>query len=52
MLGKITRYIGGILCWWKGKHLRGRPVPSANGKRKFACPRCGRETAYSVKAVS
>lgn len=30
--------------------ILGKLISSENGKRKFACPRCGRETAYKVKA--
>lgn len=44
--------IGKLVCWFKGKHLRGKRVRAEeNGAVKFfACPRCGRETSYKGKA--
>lgn len=43
---------GRFLCWWKGKHIRGRRVRAEeNGAVKyFQCPRCQRETSYKAKA--
>lgn len=42
--------IGGwLICLLKGKHLRGKLVSNENGKRIFACPRCGRQSAYKAK---
>ena len=44
--------IGRLICWWKGKHLRGRRVrvEENGGVKFFACPRCGRVTQYKAKA--
>lgn len=44
--------IGRIVCWWKGKHLRGKLVDKDQTHKTFGCPRCGRRTIYpvSVKA--
>lgn len=44
MLGKLT-------CWWKGKHLRGKLISKDQTHKRFACPRCGRNTSYPVKAA-
>lgn len=44
--------LGRFLCWWKGKHIRGKFVRAEdNGTKKFfQCPRCRRETSYKAKA--
>ena len=46
--------IGKFLCWWNGKHLRGKRVECQdNGQIKvFACPRCGRRTQYRAEQKS
>ena len=45
--------IGRLICWVKGKHLRGKRVAThENGGAKiFQCPRCGRKTTYKAKAA-
>jgi len=42
--------LGRFLCWWKGKHLRGKRVEClSNGSIKvFKCPRCKRRTEYKA----
>jgi hypothetical protein len=45
--------IGKIICYFKGKHMRGKLVRAEdNGRVKFfACPRCKRETSYRAKSA-
>lgn len=38
--------IGRIVCWWKGKHLRGKFSRANDTHKFFKCPRCQRETKY------
>jgi hypothetical protein len=52
--------LGKIICWWKGKHVRGIPIaateqphaPGDQNVKRFRCPRCKRVTAYKVKVAS
>jgi predicted RNA-binding Zn-ribbon protein involved in translation (DUF1610 family) len=44
--------LGKLICWWKGKHVRGRMVSKDQTHKRFECPRCGRNTTYPVKAQS
>ncbi len=46
--------LGKIICWWKGKHLRGKVVlhDVIKGEKRCACPRCGRTLVYKVKATA
>lgn len=40
---------GWIVCWWKGKHIRGKLLRQDQAEKVFGCPRCGRERSYKVK---
>jgi hypothetical protein len=44
--------IGRLICWWKGKHVRGKRIDALeNGKvKRFQCPRCKRVTEYKAAA--
>lgn len=47
--------IGKLICWWTGKHRRGKFLRVDHGSEQFnvyACPRCSRETRYKVRAKS
>lgn len=46
----MRRLIGRLMCWWNGKHLRGKPLSKDQTHKRFSCPRCGRSTIYPVKA--
>lgn len=43
--------IGRLMCRLKGKHLRGKLISKDQTHKRFACPRCGRNTTYPVKAA-
>ena len=46
---------GALICWWTGKHRRGKPIEGLEGtldRRYFECPRCGRITSYKTKGAA
>lgn len=45
----MRKLIGGIICKFKGRHVRGRLVSKDQTHKTFSCPRCGRSTIYPVK---
>ena len=48
--GNARQLLGALVCWARGKHLRGKFVREASfHDRYYACPRCSRETRYKVK---
>lgn len=32
--------IGKLICWWKGKHARGKSIAATQGHVIYQCPRC------------
>jgi predicted RNA-binding Zn-ribbon protein involved in translation (DUF1610 family) len=50
--------IGKLICWWTGKHKRGRRVTASmvtttstgQATNRFECPRCGSQWTRQAKA--
>jgi len=51
----IAKLWGRAVCWWKGKHQRGKLIEAGfDAKRgvtttRYRCPRCGRVKTYKPK---